>query len=178
MGFNVRPEGILPTERKVSEISDFPTPSDSKSLRRFLGMVGFYRNLIPKFADAVLPLTELIKLNQNAKHLDFSEAEKEAFSNIKQTLAELTALPHPVSSVTHFHLVTDSSSYAVGAALHQIVNDQPVPIGFFSKKLSEAQRKQSTFDRELLAVFLAVLKFRPAIECRHVTVFTDHKPLV
>ena len=32
------------------------------------------------------------------------------------------------------HLVTDSSNYVVGVALYQIINDDPVPIGFYSKK--------------------------------------------
>ena len=83
-----------------------------------------------------------------------------------------------MAEATHYQLVTDNSSYAVGAALDQIVEDEPIPIGFFSQKLSEAQRKYSTFDRELLATYLAVLHFKPQIEGRIVTLFTDHKPLV
>ena len=44
--------------------------------------------------------------------------------------------------------------------------------------MSAAQQKYSTFDRELLAAYLAVLHFRQMIESRNVTLFTDHKPLV
>lgn len=178
LGFNISANGIIPTTRKVAEIEEFPTPNDSKSLRRFLGMVGFYRRLIPRFANIVLPLTEVIKNQPNAKKLDFTDVEEESFRTIKKTLADLTALPHPSASATHFQIVADSSNYAVGAALHQICEGEPIPIGFFSKKLTAPQQKLAAFDRELLAAYLAVLHFRPQIEGRHVTLFTDHRPLV
>ena len=51
------------------------------------------------------------------------------------------------------------------------------PLGFFSKKLSEAQRKYSAFDKELLAVKEAVSHFRHMVEGRSLVVYTDHKPL-
>ena len=178
LGFNISKDGIKPTQGKVSEIGDFEAPTDSKSLRRFLGMVGFYRHLIPKFADVVLPLSELAKNNPNARELSLNKEENDCFIEIKTILSNLTALSHPVSSSTHFHLVTDSSGYAVGAALHQMVDNKPVPIGFFSKKISENQRRESTFDRELLAAYLSLLKFKHMVEGRHVTIFTDHCPLV
>ena len=177
LGCSISAEGVKPTQKKLYEISDFSEPTDSKSLRRFLGMVGFYRRLVPKFATIVLPLTERIRMQPNAKELILSTEESQAFKEIKRILNQLSALPYPTSAATHYQIVTDSSSYAVGAALHQIIDEQPVPIGFFSKKLSESQRKQSTFDRELLAAYLAVLHFKPQIEGRHVTLFTDHKPL-
>ena len=177
LGCSITPEGIKPTDQKIQELSSFPSPTDSKSLRRFLGMVGFYRRLIPQFATIVLPLTELIKTSPNSKKIDLSPEESEAFKKIKDQLVNITALRHPVSTATQYHLVTDSSQYAVGAALNQIINKEPVPIAFFSKKLSENQRKWSTFDRELFAAYSAVLHFKFKIEGRDVTLFTDHKPL-
>lgn len=178
LGCEISSEGILPTTSKVFEINEFPEPKDSKSLRRFLGMVGFYRRLIPNFSSLVYPLTELIRTNPNSKSLQFSEQEKTAFGEVKNTLSSISALPYPSSSATNYQLVTDSSQYAVGAALHQIINNEPVPIGFFSKKLSDQQKRYSTFDRELLAAYLAVLHFKYQIEGRNVTLFTDHKPIV
>ena len=89
-----------------------------------------------------------------------------------------TTLKHPLPVGESYHLVTDCSQVAAGAALHQIVNGQPMPVAFFSKKkLSSAQQKYSTYDRELLAAYLATLHFKSIIEGRHVILFTDHKPL-
>ena len=177
LGHRVTPDGIQPTVSKIGELEQYPAPNDSKSLRRFLGMVGFYRKLIPHFSTIVYPLTELIRLNPKAKSLTLSEGELEAFNDIKTKLSNVSALPHPQPTATNFQLVTDSSQYAVGAALHQMIDGKPVPIGFFSKKLSQPQTTYSAFDRELLAAYLATLHFKHRIEGRYVILLTDHKPL-
>ena len=178
LGFSISEKGIKVTESKQSQIKEFPLPVDSKDLRRFLGMVNFYRRLIPHFADIVLPLTELIKLNPNSKKLSWPQDAITSFGNIKQALCDAASLAFLNTNASSFQLVTDSSNFAVGAALHQMVDGNPVPIGFFSKKLSDTQKKYSTFDRELLASYLAVLHFKDVIELRNVTICTDHKPLV
>ena len=85
-----------------------------------------------------LPLTEAIKHNPAAKTLELGPSEKEAFTKIKDILAEVSALTHPDLNATQYHLITDSSSYAVGAAQHQIINGESTPIGFFSRKLLES----------------------------------------
>ena len=53
-----------------------------------------------------------------------------------------------------------------------------MPLVFFSRKLSVAERNYSVFDKELLAIFAATQKFRRFIEGRYCVVFTDHKPIV
>ena len=177
LGHRIGAEGVQPAPHKVSAVADFAQPTDSNGLRRFLGMIGFYRRMIPHFADLVFPLTELIRLNPKSKQLPWGEAETEAFSNAKAALVNATLLKHPLPVSESYHLVTDCSSVAAGAALHQVVNGHPVPVAFFSKKLSGAQQKYSTYDRELLAAYLATLHFKNMIEGRHVILFTDHKPL-
>ena len=43
--------------------------------------------------------------------------------------------------------------------------------------MSTAEKKYSAFDRELLALYLAVKHFRSSLEGRPFTIYTDHKPL-
>ncbi len=49
---------------------------------------------------------------------------------------------------------------------------------YYSKKLSSAEIKYSTFDRELLAAFLTIRHFRFLLKGRQFTLLTDHEPLV
>ncbi|GFO10356.1 Pol polyprotein [Plakobranchus ocellatus] len=49
---------------------------------------------------------------------------------------------------------------------------------FFSKRLRPPEMRYSTFDRELLALYLAIRHFRFFLEGRPFTAYTDHKPLV
>ena len=102
---------------------------------------------------------------------------KVAVAKAKDMLAKATLLVHPSPSAPT-SIVTDASSIAVGAVLQQLQNGVWSPLAFFSKRLSPAETRYAAFDRELLAVFLAVRKFRWFLEGRKFTVFSDHKPLV
>ena len=55
---------------------------------------------------------------------------------------------------------------------------QHLSIAFYSKKMSSNEIILSTFDRELLAAFTSVVKFRHLIDRIKVTIFVDHKPVV
>ena len=57
-------------------------------------------------------------------------------------------------------VTTDASSIACGAVLEQSVNGAWQPLAFFSRRLRPAETRYHTFDRELLAVFLALRHFR------------------
>ena len=74
--------------------------------------------------------------------------------------------------------MTDASNIAVGAVLQEYCNGQWCPISFFSKALKPAETRYSTFNRELLAIYLAIKHFRYFLEGREFHVRTDHKPLV
>nr|VZI41426.1 unnamed protein product [Spirometra erinaceieuropaei] len=75
-------------------------------------------------------------------------------------------------------LMTDASSTAVGASIHQTVNGVLQPLAFFSKKLSPAETRCSVFGRELLAVYLAIRHFRLFLDGREFVILIDHKSLV
>lgn len=75
-------------------------------------------------------------------------------------------------------MAVDASDFAVGAVLNQIVGNQVQPLAFFSKRMSATETRYSTYDRELLAAYLAVKHFRFSIEGRRCHILTDHKPLV
>ena len=83
---------------------------------------------------------------------------------------------HPKQEATT-SIMTDASDHAVGAVLQQYVNQQWCPITYFSKKLKQSETKYSTYDRELLVIYLAMKHFHRYIEGRTFTVFIDHKPL-
>ena len=73
--------------------------------------------------------------------------------------------------------MVDASDFAVGGALHQLVDGSWEPMAFYSKRLQPAEERYSTFGRELLAMYQAVRHFRYHLEGRAFTIFTDHNPL-
>ena len=73
--------------------------------------------------------------------------------------------------------MTDASDTAVGAVLQQYLDGTWHPHSFFSKMRTPAETRYSTFDKELLAIYLAIKHFHHFLEGRHFHVLTDHKPL-
>ena len=99
-----------------------------------------------------------------------------AFNSTKEALSKATMLAHPCTEAP-IAVTVDASGVAVGAVLEQLVHGSWQPLAFFSRQLRPTERKYSAFDRELLALHLAVRHFRYFVEGRNFTAFTDHKPL-
>lgn len=175
LGHHVSPSGIKPLPERVSAIDNFPTPSTKKDLQTFLGMVNFYHRFVPELSGKLQPLHDAC--SGKGKDITWSEACKEAFASAKRAISSATMLQHPIDGA-HLAISVDASDLAIGGSLDQLHDGQWSPLAFFSKKLSTAEQKYSTFDRELLAMYTGVHKFRHYIEGRAVTIFTDHKPLV
>jgi hypothetical protein len=70
-------------------------------------------------------------------------------------------------------LATDASDTHVGGVLQQLNEGSWQPLAFYSKKLSGAGTRDSTFDRELLATFSTVRHFRFLLEGRQFCLLTD-----
>ena len=144
-------------------------------IQRYLGCINFYHRFLLGIAAVLAPLHALVASVARPKaELEWHSEHVSAFQESKLRLANSVKLAHPDPSAP-ITLTTDASDLAVGAVLSQ-GSDQK-PLGFFSKKLSVAEKKYNAFDKELLAVYLAIKHFRPHLDGRHFPVVTDHKPL-
>ena len=123
------------------------------------------------------PLERLLSPQKNSKSIPWSEESIDAFESARHILANVTSLAFPVKGGETI-LTYDASDGAVGAALNQVVSGELTPIGFFSKSLNATQKNFLTFDRELLAIFLAIKHFRCFLEGRDFVIEMDHLALV
>lgn len=173
LGYQLNNEGLKPPDDRVEALRSLPEPKDSKELVRTLATFGFYQRCIPSFASIVLPLRDLVA----NKTFVWNDGHAVAFTALKEALINSATLTFPRVGC-HLTITADASSRAIGACLNQVEDGIPKPLSFFSRKLSATEARYSAFDRELLAVFSAVKKWKPLIDCGNVTVFTDHKPLI
>lgn len=179
LGYEVSTDGIRPLEDKVQAINNYPKPQIISELRRFLGMLNFYRAHLPKAASYQSVLNKFLhgsKKNDKSK-IDWNDLANDAFEKCKQSLRNACMLYHPLPGVP-LALMTDASDTCVGAVLQQFHRGTWKPLGYFSKALSAVERKYSAYDRELLAIYLAIKYFRNMHEGRSLTVYTDHQALV
>ncbi|GFW03519.1 retrovirus-related Pol polyprotein from transposon opus [Trichonephila clavipes] len=139
----------------------------------------FVLRFLPKAAEQQYLLSEFLKGSKDkkdSKPLNWSSEAITAFQRCKQALADAALLAHPSPSAP-LALHVDASDYAIGGALHQVVDSELQPLAFFSRKLTSSEKSYTVYDRELLAIYSAIRHFRYMLEARDFTVFTDHKPL-
>ena len=175
LGHTITSKGVTPMKEKVEAILSFPPPTTIKSLQEYVGMVTYYHRFLPGIAAVLAPLHQA--LTGKKKRLDWTDNLQRAFNLSKRRMANAALLSFPDHDA-HLQLLTDASDAAIGAALQQRTDNGPQPIAFFSRKLSETERRYSTFDRELLAIYAAVRHFRHLLEAVPFDIYTDHMPLV
>ena len=134
----------------ITTISTFPTPSDKPALQRFLGMLNFYRKFLRGAAWVLAPLKDTLK--GPGKSLTLSPVLDSAFTRAKALPSSVPELLHPCPDAP-ISLSVDASDTHLGAVLQQLLGGSWAPLAFYSKKLSNTDKKYSAFDRELLAAY-------------------------
>ena len=165
LGHVVSQAGVGVDPEKIQAVIAWPVPSDVKELRAFLGLTGYYRRFVQNYGRIAKPLTDLTKKNG----FQWSSQAETAFQTLKTALTTVPVLQLP-NFRQPFTVECDASADGVGAILLQSGH----PIAFFSKGLSFSNRLKSAYDRELLALVLALQKWKHYLLGRHFFVSTDH----
>ena len=81
LGYWVTRDGVQPVTNKVDAINNIAPPSNCKQLRRFLGMLNYYRDFWLRRSEVLAPLTAL---TSDKKPWKWTEAHTKAFNTIKE----------------------------------------------------------------------------------------------
>ena len=176
LGFEIGHGQVKTIASKVETILDMPPPASRADLRRFLGMVGYYRRFCQNYAEVVFPLTSLTSPKQK---FQWTPECQRAFQQVKLMLSCPPVLVMPDFGLP-FALTVDASGVGVGAVMSQRqIDGFDHPIAFFSKKLNKHQRNYSTYEKEALALVSSLQHFEVYLKSGQfpVKVFTDHSPL-
>ncbi|HVX01066.1 MAG TPA: RNase H-like domain-containing protein, partial [Candidatus Babeliaceae bacterium] len=131
-----------------------------------------YRNFIPKFSDLAAPLDDLKKADTP---YIWTNEHQLAFDTLKQKLTTYPVLRIPDYNKP-FILDTDASTIGIGGILQQYDENinAPYVVSYFSRKLTEAEKKHSITDLEAIAMRDSIRKFSRYLIGRTFKVRTDH----
>ncbi|CAM9499205.1 unnamed protein product [Heterosigma akashiwo] len=176
LGYRVGREGLKPCPKKIEAIAQIAVPRTKKQVRSFLGLAGFYRNMIKMFSVTAEPLHGLTKA-KNPERVRWTPECQKAFEALKEALTSHPVLQLP-DMFLPFILETDASKMGIGAVLMQELEPGKMcAIAYASRLNSPAQKNYSVFDLELSAIVYGVTRFRPYLYGRTFTIVSDHKAL-
>ncbi|CAN6322178.1 unnamed protein product [Urochloa humidicola] len=170
LGHTISEAGVGRDPEKIAAISTWPTPTTAKELRSFLGLAGYYRKFIRHFGIISKPLTDLLK-----KYTLFvwTVDHEKSFQALKKALTTAPVLALPDFSKI-FCIETDASAVDVGAVLLQDNH----PLAFISKALGPKSKGLSTYEKEYLAIIMAVQQWRYYLQHAEFLIYTDQRSLV
>ena len=61
LGHVIGSNGVKMQDKKIKTISNYPPPKNAKGVKRFLGIIGYYRPFVRNFATIAYPLTKLLR---------------------------------------------------------------------------------------------------------------------
>jgi len=121
----------MPIPKKIQAIQDIATPTTKKQLRRFIGMVNYYRDIWACHSETLARLTSLTSKDVKWKWMD---VHQKSFNKMKKIVAHKVLLSYPNFNDV-FKIHTDASATQLGA----IISQKGKQIAFYSRKLNPRQ---------------------------------------
>ena len=181
LGHLISPEGISPLPNKLNSIRHMPVPNSAKEIKQFLGLTGYYRKFVPRFADISRPLTTLTK--KDAK-FEWTSACQKSFELLKEALCGEPVLKYADTSKP-YTLYTDASKYGWAGVLtqpHTMTIDGKStttdhPVAFISGLFRGSQLNWAALTKEAFAIYMSVKKLSVYLTDAQILLRSDHKLL-
>lgn len=182
LGYIFSAQGKSVDPSKTAALCQLPAPDTIMELQRWLGAVNYYSAFIPKFAEITVPLTDLLKAlpaqvrRKSKAKLEWLPIHQTAFEAIRHALAAPPLLrifdPNLPCKVS-----VDASKAALGGVLEQEEQGQWRPVAYYSRKLTPAETRYTTRERECLAVKQCLVVWRHYLLGSPFVVKSDHESL-
>ena len=115
LGHIIGADGIRVDMQKIGAVKTWPRPTTPTEVRSFLGLAGYYRRFVEKFASISVPLT---RLTQKAAKFQWTDACERSFQLLKDKLTTAPVLTLP-EGPDGYVIYCDASVVGLGCVLMQ-----------------------------------------------------------
>ena len=172
LGKVVSKDGIAIQSRLLNRALDLKTPTAKKEVRRYCGLLNFFRDYIPKYAEIMKPIE---KLRGPKTPVVWGPEQQEAAAIIKEKLLSAPIIGYPQYNL-RFQLYCDASEYAIAGILMQQQEERKVILSFISYYLNATQARWTVPEKELFAVYYSMKKLAGYLGTGQIIdVYTDNR---
>jgi RNase H-like domain found in reverse transcriptase/Reverse transcriptase (RNA-dependent DNA polymerase)/Integrase zinc binding domain len=182
LGQIVSSKGLEADPARIERLLNWPVPTSTTEMRRFLGLVRSVAEYLPHLAEHNLILSELTKKEYDIMFPQWEEKHQKAFDSMKELVVGrdcLTTIPDDDSDPNQKVFVTTDASDRTTGGIISVGKDWETsrPAAFDSMQMNAAQRNYPVHEKELLAIIRALQKWRVHLLGRHFDIYTDHRTL-
>ena len=174
LGHVIDANGISADPNKLSALVEMKKPENITELRRFMGMANQLGKFSHRLAEISKPLRVLLSTNNE---WSWGADQDHAFCAMKEELAKPPTLGF-YNPEAKTKIVSDASSYGLGAVILQENKEDWKPVAFASRSLTETEQHYATIEKEALGITWACEKFATYVLGMRFQIETDHKPLI
>jgi hypothetical protein len=178
LGHHILAKGIEVDEGKADCIVNWPTPTSTKQVCGFLGLIQYLAAFLPKLANFMTILDELTKKECDKSFPPWTTKYQVAFDGIKILITSkdcLTTIDPSLMPEHKIFITTDASDTGSGAILvfgptYELAH----PVTYESCSFKGAELNYPVHEKELLAIICALAKWRSELLGYQFQVWTDH----
>jgi hypothetical protein len=173
LGCLVSTKGIEANPEKIKVLIEMQDPVSVKDVQKLTGRVATLNRFIPRAAERSLPFFQVLR---SSKNFQWSEAQKQAFQELKDYLSNMTKLC-PLEPKSPLLLYLSASNSDVSAVLVQEKEEEgklkQISVYFTSEALSGSKHFYSELEKIAYAVIMAARKLRHYFEGHRIRVITN-----
>ncbi|XP_047989823.1 uncharacterized protein LOC125229088 [Leguminivora glycinivorella] len=162
LGYTIKDNVIEPDKDRLEPLIKLPLPRNTAELKRALGLFAHYAKWVYNFSEKIQPLIK----NSN---FPLDESAQRSFQLLKSDIKRAALIA--IDDKETLTVETDASDFAIAATLSQ----KGRPVAFFSRTLSDGERKHAAVEKEACAIVESLRKWRHYLIHRHFLLITDQK---
>lgn len=174
LGYKLTRSGVEMDESRIKSIMEYKRPTNLRTLRGFLGLVNYFKRLIPDLSEKTITLVELLR---KGTRWNWTAEREKAFVELRNKFSDNLKIYHPRYDLP-FLLRTDASMNKFAGVLLQKVDDKEIPIYFISRITKSYEKNYNATELELASIVFCINKLRFYLLGAKFYIETDHKALV
>jgi hypothetical protein len=143
LGHIISHEGVKVDPNKIKSMMDWMIPKTLNNLRGFLGLTGYYRNIVQHYGRIAAPLTTLTKKDT----FSWTPEATKYFEQLKEVMCKSPFLT-TLDFTKTFIVECDTSGNGIGVVLMQ----EGRPLDFESRPLKGKDLHKPIYEKEMMAI--------------------------